>query len=510
MRIPSLLFSTLIALFISACGETQESVKKPIKRTGKELSQLYCSSCHQYPEPDLLDKKSWKNHMLPRMGYLLGIYPHDSIRATLIEEGLGGEIVESQGIFPREPRIDSIDWQLIEEYYLSNAPKALNLPDHKKITRDLSQFKVVVPEYKLSPPSVTMVDFSSDKQLYIGDANSKSLLVFDKDLNFIQGGKIDEGTVWMEQSQNALITTVMGSFSPTDAPLGRIVAIPTQSGAPKTLIDSLQRPVHTDYGDLDGDGQMDMVICEFGKWTGSLSWWKNSGNGQFERQVLRQSPGATKAYIRDLNGDNRLDIIALFAQGDEGIYAFYNQGNGQFKQERLIQFHPSFGSSFFNLYDFNGDDHLDIIYTAGDNADFSPIFKPYHGIRILMNDGKNQFEESFFYHLNGAYNAIPADYDQDGDIDIAAISFFPDFHGQPEESFVYLENQGDFNFQASTIPDPTLGRWIVMDSGDIDDDGDLDLILGSLAFEVIPKGDFVDKWVQNGIPFIVLENTLKP
>jgi hypothetical protein len=48
-----------------------------------------------------------------------------------------------------------------------------------------------------------------------------------------------------------------------------------------------------------------------------------------------------------------------------------------------------------------------------------------------------------------------------------------------------------------------------MDSADIDLDGDEDLVLGSLAFEVVPDGGEIEGWVQGGIPFVVLENRLK-
>lgn len=120
-----------------------------------------------------------------------------------------------------------------------------------------------------------------------------------------------------------------------------------------------------------------------------------------------------------------------------------------------------------------------------------------------------QFEESFFYHLNGAYNAIAQDFDQDGDLDIAAISFFPDYQNTPEQSFIYLENQGSNNFIPYTFPEVTRGRWIVMDTGDLDQDGDLDLILGSLAFEIVPPNHLLQQWVQEGIGFIIMENTIQ-
>ena len=53
---------------------------------------------------------------------------------------------------------------------------------------------------------------------------------------------------------------------------------------------------------------------------------------------------------------------------------------------------------------------------------------------------------------------MPRDYDLDGDLDIAAISFFPDYHRYPEESFIYLENNGKLNFVDYSFPQSTVGR----------------------------------------------------
>ena len=64
-----------------------------------------------------------------------------------------------------------------------------------------------------------------------------------------------------------------------------------------------------------------------------------------------------------------------------------------------------------------------------------------------------------------------ADFDGDGDLDIAAISYFPDYAKHPDEGFVYLRNDGDWHFQPFVLREARQGRWLVMDAGDIDGDG---------------------------------------
>ena len=151
-----------------------------------------------------------------------------------------------------------------------------------------------------------------------------------------------------------------------------------------------------------------------------------------------------------MNNDGQPDLLVLMAQGDEGIYLFTNH-NGRFTEKRLLRFPPVYGSTYFDLVDFNRDGHPDILYTCGDNADLSPVLKEFHGIYLFTNDGAMNFTQAYFFPLHGAYKALAEDYDQDGDLDIAAISFFPDYQRSPEESFVYLENQGKLRFRAASM-----------------------------------------------------------
>lgn len=487
----------------------QEAAQRPPQQSNPSIRQLalpYCSSCHAFPEPELLDRSTWEQVVLPRMGYFLGHFPDDSTRKGLLEPGEAGERVLQAQVFPTQPLISDSLWARIQAFYLERAPDSLScLPTD--IAPSTDRFRAHVPEHRFSPPSTTLIKITDRHTLFMGDAHTKRLYHFDAQLKLLQAANVREGAVALHSTPQALWVTVMGSFSPTDLPNGLLIALPERPNErPKVVLQGLQRPVHTAFGDLNEDGREDLVVCEFGKWTGRLAWWEATPDGGYQRHVLAETPGATRVYLEDLDQDGRSDVIALFGQGDERIVAFFNQGAGIFHPQPLLQFPPSWGSSYFELVDANEDGMLDILYTAGDNADYPPLLKPYHGIRLYLNQGKLQFEEAFFYALPGAYKAILRDFDRDGDKDVAAISFFPDFHRHPEQGFVYLENQGEFQFEAASFPEVGLGRWISMDAGDLDGDGDEDLVLGSLTFEVIPKGEFVKNWVDKGIPFIILEN----
>lgn len=504
MKAALILLCPLLLLYCQPLPETGLAARPD----GETLAKIYCGTCHQFPAPGLLPRATWKEHVLPRMAYMLGIYPNEQTRAALLEAGAGGQAVLAANTFPEKPLLDTIAWQKIQAFYLSQAPSALILPQADTIRQGLSLFKAEFPDYQLSPPSTTLVK-CTENGLYIGDANSRSLYRFNAGLALQQTAKVREGAVSLDETNHDLRLTVMGSFSPTDAPSGFILQLPKTGGRPPAfLLENLQRPVHSAFSDLNGDQREDIVVCEFAKWSGGLSWWQQLDGGGYEKHLLRNRPGAIRTEIRDFNQDGRPDILALFGQGDEGFFLYWNEGQNRFREQRLLQFPPSYGSSSFSLFDYNADGHPDIIYTCGDNADYPPILKPYHGVRIFQNDGKMQFKEKFFYPLHGAYGAIPRDFDQDGDLDIALVSFFPNFKNQTNESFVLLENDGKGHYRPYTFPQAGLGRWMVLDAGDIDQDGDEDIVLGSLAFEVIPDNGEVGRWVQNGIPFVVLRNQL--
>jgi hypothetical protein len=512
-------------MVISCTGKKQnekvEFKEPPISGlSGKELSIAHCSRCHAFVKPELLTKASWKD-VLPSMGHRMGIYSGGIRPDSLFDAGASGDVVRSADIFPETPVLAKTDWAKIVKHYLDNAPDTMPPPLRKsKIRMGLQHFKYKEALFNNRPALTSMVKILPDNRgIVYGDAKSRrNVLTFlTPDLKENHSIPLAATPIDYHEKANELYLTMAGrGVFPTDAADGTLQRFGKSGSKPEyKLVDvplsNLRRPVSMTYGDLNKDGFEDIVACEFGNETGQLAWYQNNGKGGYDKHILREKPGAIKAIIKDANRDGLPDIYVLMAQADEGIFLYENQGSGQFLEKRLLSFLPLNGSQYMELADFNRDGFDDIIYVCGDNADKTPVLKAYHGIYIFLNDGKSNFKQSYFYQLNGAYKAMVRDYDLDGDLDIAAISFFPDYLRYPEESFIYLENKGKLKFEDYSFPQATKGRWVVMDAGDMDADGDIDLVMGSFVY-FLPQGDTTGlgkKWLRDGPSVIVLENTVR-
>jgi hypothetical protein len=512
-------------LFFSCTGKrdsesTVDLLPAPSELSGKELAAIHCARCHLFVDPSMLPRSSWREDVLPSMGHRLGFYKGEHQPDSLFGRGENAAIIRRANVYPETPAMAREDWAKIVAYYLENAPDTILPPKrNKNITIGLKHFVYKEASYANRPAMTTLVKILPSRGIVYGDGKrEQGVLTFltpqlekSYDLGFAST------PVHLYEKEDSLYLTMSGvGVFPNDLPGGSLQKLSKIGGsttfnAATQVIGGLQRPVQLAYGDLNGDGLEDIVACEYGDLTGSLVWFENKGQNRYSKKVLRAKPGAITAIIKDVNSDGLQDIIVLMAQGDEGVFLYTNMGNGTFTEKKLLAFSPLNGSLYIELADFNNDGLDDLIYVSGDNADRTPFLKPYHGIYIFQNDGDFNFSESWFYPLNGAYKAIARDFDLDGDLDIAAISYFPDYVNTPEESFVYLENKGEMTFQDYSFPEATRGRWFVMDAADMNSDGDIDLALGSFVY-FEPMGDTTGlgkRWLREGPSVVVLENTTR-
>ncbi len=490
-----------LALFMQSCSNQNE-------RSGEEIAKKYCTSCHLFPKPDLLDKQTWKDGVLPIMGEKLGISYYDGKYATAFEKDAGKQREESA--------IGFANWMKLINYYTSNAPAKLPPQNRGPVNKYSYRFSVMVPTLAHEKPSCTYIKIDPGNEvIYLGSANDSSFSVYDKRLELIVKQRLGKTPVHLDFNENLSlpgdrsgVLTNIGSFYPNHYKTGTIQPFYIYNNRTlelKTSISEfLPRPVQTISIPVN-EHFKDYLICGFGHETGGLYYLhKSSDTTIYEKEILSEIPGAVCAYIEDYNKDNLPDLMVLFAQGNEGIFLFTNNGKGGFNSREILRFPPVYGSTYFEMQDMNSDGLKDIIYTCGDNYDYSRVLKNYHGVYIFLNKGDNRFSQEYFFPVNGCYKAIGRDFDKDGDVDIAAISFFPDSL-QLQESFVYLENKGTLKFSPTTIPQFGRSRWITMDAGDIDADGDDDIVIGNLVLKTNITSPSLKKKVEYP-PFLLLLN----
>ncbi len=287
-----------------------------------------------------------------------------------------------------------------------------------------------------------------------------------------------------------------------------------------------------DFADIDGDLDLDAVVSASGRTaTGvQVRYMKNLGNGNFDGgTVCSIRGGGVQAKFRDLNGDNKPDI--LFATAiNSAPYDFHyaiNNGNGTFGAVQTKAL-GSCGWYDIDAADLDNDGDNDVVVTEwlgcvgitessrriyislnnGSAVFANPIIKivsPQPApiafgdfnldgnkdiitgsagaiIEISMGLGNGDIMPPVSYSVGeqgGATDIVAEDFNSDGKTDIASSNFWEG------TTMSVLYGNGNGTFQPAVILpsaySPDLLNVSGITAGDLDNDGDKDIIVGNNA-----------------------------
>jgi hypothetical protein len=448
-------------------------------------AEAFCSACHAMPPAGSFPKSAWRKEV--QQGFE---FYRASRRGDLVEPSQESVVALFEA---RAPEILPLPDVPPDE----DSPALLFEPEHLALT-GLSQVPALAHVHLLQLAgdgrlSLVYCDMHSGEvgEVRFGASETSAVVlawlsnpchVEPCDLN--QDGIVD------------LIVADLGSFGPGDHGRGRVVCLHRESPDASewhatTLASRLGRVADVQPGDFDNDGDIDLLVAEFGwRKTGRILLLENIQKQarnlpEFRLRVLDERHGAIHVPPVDLNGDGLLDFLALISQEHEVIEAFLNQGGGIFRRETIYAAgDPAFGSTGIQIVDLDADGDQDVLYTNGDAMD-SYLVKPYHGVQWLENTGTFPFQYHRLAELPGASRALAADLDQDGLLDVVAAAYLPDhiLSHYPQghfDSLIWLKQNPAGVFTRHRLERGNL-QHLSLELGDPQGDGRISIFTGNFA-----------------------------
>ncbi len=254
---------------------------------------------------------------------------------------------------------------------------------------------------------------------------------------------------------------VVANFSP-----GNSVSIFLNEGggsfAPGVEISVIGLPIAVELADLDGDQDLDLAVAIRSITMADIGVRLNDGTGSFGPMVVYPVGfGPNDVVAGDFDGDGDLDLASVEYQS-ETVSVLANDGTGHFGPRDAYP--TGFSPNTLSTGDIDGDGNLDLVVTN----DLSPFLSYYLG------DGSGLFPGRVDEPVAlRAQEVVLADFDLDGALDVAfGRGFTSELHA--------LRNLGDGSL-APTVIETTGYDPLSTVSADLDGDGDLDLATANMG-----------------------------
>lgn len=271
------------------------------------------------------------------------------------------------------------------------------------------------------------------------------------------------GTTAVKKEASRFRLLVLILFAVLAAPYGAS----GQLFEPEVRYDAGNAPFAATHGDLDADGDEDLVVMN--TVDSSITVLENDGTGAFSvRDTYGLFNGPLDSVVAQLDTAGGLDV-AVTVHRSFKITTYSNDGAGNLglTGDYSVAGHP------YELVadDFDGDGDLDL---ASANPNQGPNVSNAGSVSILWNDGDGAFTVQNISFDGGPISIVSADVDCDGDADLAAALHYVD-------TLAVLLNNGDGTFQSPAFHHVGHAQRSLV-SADFNHDCASDLAVSSTGF----------------------------
>jgi len=240
-------------------------------------------------------------------------------------------------------------------------------------------------------------------------------------------------------------------------------------------------PTRVYTGDMDGDGDMDIVSVSYNDDT--IAWYENDGNANpswSASDIATSADGAYDVFAADMDGDGDMDILSA-SRVDDTIAWYENDGASDPSWTASDIATDAENATSVFAADMDNDGDMDIV-SASTNDDT---------IAWYENDGASDpswTASDIATDADYAESVFAADMDNDGDMDIVSASAYDD-------TIAWYENDGNANPSWTTREIATSADYATsVFAADMDNDGDMDIVSASWNDDTIA-------WYENTATF---------